>query len=337
MKRILAALLAAALVIALALGAGCGRTGPAEEKEQPSGKDGLKIALVLPGSISDKGFNEAAYEGLKEVEKELGATTAFSEKTPVADFERAYRDFADQGYQVIVGQGFEFGDIAKKVAPDYPNVKFIVTSGFAEGPNIASLVPKSYDAAYLAGVAAGLTTKTGKVGGIAGFAFPVIVQQMEAFKAGVKAVKPGAEVNLVYIGSFEDVAKAKEAALAQIGSGADVIYHIADAAGLGVIEAAKERGVWVIGWGKDQSPLAPGNVLVSQLVDYKKMLVMELKDINDGKFSPGIRYFGLDTGVIGLVGFNPALPRETLDRVDEVRQDILSGKIKVPVINEPSK
>lgn len=334
LRRGLAALALAILGFWLAA---CG-SSPSPESSAGGGSPPpkLRVALVLPGSISDKGFNQTAYEGLMAIKEKLGAEVAYSENTPPAKFEEVFRDFASKGFQVVIGQGFEFGPVAQKVAPEFPQVKFVIPAGTVSGPNVASLLPASQDAAYLVGIAAGLMTKTNRIAGIAGFAFPVIVQQMEAFKLGAQAVNPKARVTLSYLGTFDDIAKARQEALAQIGAGADVLYHIADQAGLGVIQAAKEKGVWAIGWGKDQSAVAPDNVLTSQIVDFTRMMLLEVQDIQAGKFKGEVRTFGLDTGVVGVAPFNPKVPGSVVAKVQEVERQIESGQLKVPLIQKPS-
>ena len=298
----------------------------------------LRVALVLPGSISDQGFNQSAYEGLLMIESELGAETAFAENTPVADFQQVYRSYGDQGYDVIIGHGFEFGEVALEIAPEYPDIDSVVTNNnAASAENVASVQPNSKDAAYLAGVLAGLMTKSNSIGAVAGFDFPVIVAQMEAFKLGAKAANPEAAVTIVYIGSFEDVAKAKEAALAQISSGADVVYHIADAAGVGVIQAADEKGIYAIGWGLDQNAIAPNTVITSEIVDTARMMYLEVKDIQDGNFEGTVRFFGLDTGVTGLSDYHGLVPDDIVQQIEETKQKILSGEIEVPFIPTPTE
>lgn len=302
---------------------------------------GPRVALVLPGSADDRGFNQAAYEALAILEDEFGAMTAYTENTPVNQFEQAFRDYAEQGYDIVIGQGFEFGDVAAKVAPDYPDVTFFVTNnpGVA-GPNLQGLQPASWEAAYLAGLAAGLASETGKIGGIAGQEFPVIVAQMEAFKLGAEAVNPDADVRLTYLGTFEDVEKAKETARAMISDGVDVLYHIADAAGLGVIQAADEAGVLAIGWGKDQHEVAPDTVFTSEIVDQTTMIVEAVRSVVDGSFSPGQpRSFELDTPVVGLSPVR-VVPDEVASEiesaVEEARSKIIAGELQVPFIPEPS-
>jgi basic membrane protein A len=314
---------------------------PAESTAAQPSAGALKVALILPGPASDKGFNQSAYEALAELQSKYGAETAYTESVAPNEFETAYRDYASKGYNVIIGQGFEFGDIATKVAPDYPDVKFLVTNNpTLAGANAEGLQPSSQDAAYLAGVVAGMATKSGKVGGIAGQQFPVIVAQMEAYKLGVLSVRPDASVTLTYLGTFDDVAKAKETAQAMISTGVDVIYHIADAAGVGVIQAADAGNVLVIGWGKDQSELAPNAVVTSQIVDQRAMIVEAVGRIVDGKFAGEPQFFGIDTPVLGLApitAVDAAKAAEIQAKVDEVKAAILSGATKVPFITEPSK
>lgn len=313
---------------------------PAESAAPSASPAALKAALILPGPASDKGFNQSAYESLAELTSKYGVETAYTESVAPNEFETAYRDYASKGYNIIIGQGFEFGDIATKVAPDFPDVKFLVTSNPVAGPNISGLNPNSQDAAYLAGIAAGLATTSGKVGGIAGQQFPIIVAQMEAFKLGVLSVKPDAQVTLTYLGTFDDVALAKETTQAMIDSGIDVIYHIADAAGVGVIQAADAGKILVIGWGKDQSELAPNAVLTSQIVAFQPMIVEAVGKIVNGQFAGEPEFFGLDTPVIGLTpirSVGSVDPAAIQAKVDEAKAAILSGATKVPFITEPSK
>jgi basic membrane protein A len=320
-------------ILILATLAACGATPTAQV--QPTAQPKLRVAVVFPGSISDQGFNQAAYEGLLRIRDELGADIAFSENTPVANFVQVYRDFADQGYDVIIGHGTEFGDIALQVAPDYPKIKFIVDSNpDVHAANVAGITGKSWEAAYLCGVLAGLMSKTGKIGGIAGFDFPILVSQMEAYKLGAKSVNPNIQVTIVYIGSFEDVAKAKEAALAQISAGTDIIFHIADAAGVGIIQACQEKGIYAIGWGLDQNHLAPQTVITSMLFSGGDLLFDDVKKVIDGTWTGEQRLYGLATGVVGLADYYGLVPADVAAKVEQAKQDIISGKVVVPYITE---
>src|SRR5581483_5861435 len=303
---------------------------------RPTAAQTFRVALVLPGSIADKGFNQSAYDGLKLVEKELGVKTAYSEKTPTEKFARTFRDFADDGNNVIIGHGFEFADVAVKVAKDYPKTYFVVTNHPGVDnppPNVAFIQPSSKDSAFLVGVAAGLATKSGVVGAVAGFDFPTIIAQIEAIRMGVKAVNPKAELRPVYIGTFDDATVGKEAAKSLIAAKADVVYQIADAAGLGVIQAAQEAKVWAIGWGLDQHAVAPDTMLTTQIVDTGKMMVEEIKLIQDGKFKAGAKFFGLDTGVVGYAPLNDKA-KDLAPAMENVAAALKAGLINVPYFDK---
>ncbi|GIK77286.1 MAG: BMP family ABC transporter substrate-binding protein [Acidobacteria bacterium] len=320
----------AALVVALAMTvAACGDSG-----DDTSGGDssGLKVAMVLPGAINDKGFNQTGYEGLQQCE-DAGATTTYKEMVPVPEFEQTYETFS-QDNDLVIGHGFEFGEIAAKVAPDFPDVDYVVTSNplKPEQDNIEHLMPNSTQGAYLAGVVAGQATETNKLGGIFGFDFPVLMAQAKAFEAGAKSVNPDITFEAVYLGTFDDVAKGKEAAQSMAADGIDVIYHIADAAGIGVINGATEEGIYVIGWGADQNEVAPETVIASQIVDQAKMIGLACQAAVDGEFEGGgLVVDGLQSGVIDL---SPVynLPEDVQAKVDEVKQQIIDGEVEVPSV-----
>jgi len=296
-----------------------------------SGDSDIKVAMVLPGPINDKGFNQSGYDGLKQCEAD-GAQINYQEKTPVPDFEKAFETLA-QSNDMVIGHGFEFGEIAHKVAPDFPDTDFVVTSNplEPEDSNVQHLMPNSTQGAYLAGVAAGKTTTTNKLGGIAGFDFPVLQAQMKAVEAGAKSVNPKATLDTVYLGTFDDVAKGKEAARSQAASGVDVIYHIADAAGVGVIDGAEEEGIKAIGWGVDQNALAPKTVIASQLVDQAKMISDSCQEAIDGDWKGGLVVDGLQSGIVGLTKVKNA-PAGTQEAVDKARAAIIDGSADVPSV-----
>jgi len=310
-----------------------------EPAQAPKAAKKLKVAEILSVPIDDMGFGQAGYLGLKEIEKQLGAEIAFAEKVPVSDFEQAFRQYAESGYDVIIGHGAEFSDVALKVAPDYPNVKFIVDSNpdCHNDKNVAGITGKTWEAAYLLGMVAGSMTRSGHIGGIAGFDFPILISQMEAYRLGAQAVRPDVKVTVVYLGTFDDVSKGKEAALAQVSAGVDVIFHIADAAGIGIIKAAADKGIYAIGWGLDQNSLAPKTVLSSLLFGNDKLMVQDVKMIQEGTWTPEMRLYGLNTGVVGIADFHGLVPDDVAKKVEQAKQDIISGKLEVPYITTASK
>src|SRR5262249_38907098 len=156
---------------------------------------------------------------------------------------------------------------------------------------------------------------TTRVGAVLGFDFPNLIWQVEAFRLGMRSVNPKAELQVVYIGTFDDTAKGKEAALAQISAGADVIYHIADSAGVRAIQAAEEKGIKAIGWGIDQNSIAPKTVIATQVVDTSAMMLEEVQQIVDGKFDGKDKNFGLDTPVVGVSDYHGLVPDDVAKQV----------------------
>ncbi len=290
----------------------------------------LRVAAVMPGTITDGSFNQSCYEGLKMIEKELGAEIAFSEKVSQADQVENITDYARRNYDLVIAHGGEMDDAAVKVAKKFPKVKFFVTNGTAKGPNIAhgGVNPTHYS--YLCGLVGGKMTKTNKLAVVSGNEFPLIITNYEAFKKGVNDYNPTAEVSIIYTGSWDDVAKAKEAAFAQIAMGVDVLYPILDLATLGIIEGAREKGVYVFGFSKDQLDVAPDNVLCSAIQNYSVVLLHIAQLVKEGKFEGGKAYsLGFETpGVTGTGRINKVVPGEVEDLIKKVTQDLAAGKIQ---------
>jgi basic membrane protein A len=325
-------LVAIVLAVLVLAAAGCG--GGDEGNGGSSGAQAkkLKVALVMSGPINDKGFNQTAYSGLQGC-GQAGAQTAYAESVKPANYVKTWQTFA-RANDVVMGAGFEYGDVAKQVAPEFSNVKFVVTANPLKPsqPNVVHSIINSTQGAYLAGVVAGLATKTNKIGGIAGLKFPVLEAQMAALEAGAKSVNPKATMKTVFLGTFDDVAKGREAAQSMAASDIDVIYHIADAAGVGVINGAQAAGIKAIGWGLDQNSVAPKTVVASQLVDQAKQITDLCKAIMDGKFAGGTaQVAGLRSGSIGLSKVYD-LPASVQQAVDKAKQAILDGDAQVPSI-----
>jgi len=344
MKRTIEVLsLLLALVLVLGLVAACGATEeptaapvqPTKEQaaEPEAGKP--RVALVLIGPISDMSFNGLAYEGLMAIEEELGLEVAYAESVPPAEFDETYRSFSDEGYDIIIGHGFEFGEPAAKIAPEYPDIYYLVNNGNVMGPNLASLEPVFEEAGFLVGALGGLMTESNRVGAVGGMEFPIIVRGIEAFGAGAQYVNPDVEATTAYIGTLDDVARGKEAALAQISTGVDVIFHIANEAGVGVIEGAKEEGVYAIGFGFDQNSLAPETVLTSFTVSYPAMMVEGVKRILNDEFVGEIQKYGLEVGAVDIADYHGTVPDDVAAEIEKIRQEIIAGTVEVPRIDAP--
>ena len=294
----------------------------------------FRVALLTPGSIRDGGWNQSAYEGLERIQKELGAEVAHQETKTPQDFQAGFRDFAARGFDLVFGHGFEFQDAAAAVAKDYPKTVFVTTSGSTVRENVAPIVFELEDATYLLGFAGARLSKTGKLGAVGGVKIPSVASTFTAFEGGAKAARPDAQVGVSYIGGWTDTAAAREAALAQIAGGADVLIHNANEAAAGFFQAVSESpGVLVFGANKNQNDASPEHVLASATLDVPAALVLVAKEVKSGQWKSRPLRFGLASGVI-KVEWNPKLADritpELKAELDKLQADIASGALVVP-------
>ena len=305
-----------------AVGVGCGSSSNDE-----SGGGGTKVAIVLPGPINDKGFNETGYDGLQDCKK-AGAETSYAEKVPPAQFVSTMKAFAAKN-DLVIGHGIEFGKPVSEVAPEFADTDFTVTSSTEkqEAKNALGVSTNNTQGAYLAGVVAGLATKSNKIAAVAGLSF--LKPQMEAYEQGAKSVNPKVETKVVYLGTFEDVARGREAAQGLASDGYDVVFHIADAAGVGVINGAQASGIKAIGWGKDQHSLAPSTVIASEIVNQAAEIGKVCEEVIDGSFKGGLQLDGLHSGLVGISKLY-GLPASATTKVEEVKKGIEEGSITPP-------
>ena len=312
--------------------------GQAPGAPAPAPAKPFRVALLSPGPVSDAGWNAAAYEGLKRIESELGASIAQVETRTPPQFEAGFREFASQGFDLVFGHGFEFQGPAEKVGAEFPRTVFVTTSGSTVRANVAPMVFRLEQATYLLGMTAAMLSHTGKAGVVGGMEIPSVASTFAAFEAGVHAVKPDMPVLRTYVGSWDDVSAAKEATLAQIRQGADFVFHNADAAGLGVFRAVEEattpaRPIYAFGSNKDQAPVAPKVVLASAVLDIPAAFVQVASAVKGGRFEARVMELGMKDGIVSLV-YNPVLeavvPADVKARVEEARSRILDGSLHVP-------
>ncbi|SRR5579875_180777 len=304
-------------------------------KTAPAPENLFRVALLTPGPVSDAGWNAAAFEGLQLIKARLGAQTAMVQTASPADFDDALRDFAARGFKLIFANGFEYTDAAIAAGRDFPHTIFVVSSGSRSSANVASVSFALEQATYTEGVVAGLMSKTGIAGAIGGIELPAIKLTFEGFRMGFNSVRPAGKVLVSYTGDFDDVGAAKEAALAQISRGADFLIHNADAAGLGVLQAAQERHVYVFGAYRNQNFVAGRATIASAVVDVPDAFVKIAAQVKAGTFHPSMLTFGMKDNMVKVV-FNPALadriPTAVRQRVRQVEQGIVSGAIRMPAL-----
>lgn len=308
------------------------RTGADSESARGTGADStaFRVALLTPGPISDQSWNGGAYQGLMRIRDSLGAQVSHIQTKTPADFEENFREYGARGFSLVFGHGFEFQDAAKRVAPQFPRTMYVTTSSTSVGPNLAGISFSFADASYLAGVLAASMSRSGTIGVIGGTELPPVKESFVAFERGARRVKPNVKLLTAYVGNWDDVSAGKEQALAQIARGADVIFQNADAAGLGVFQAARERtGVYVVGSNSNQNGVAPTVTLGSVVIDLPHAFLLVAEEVKNGTFHPRVVTFPAKSGVVQLV-LNPALlskiPPRARARLDSVRSQMNAGE-----------
>lgn len=341
MKKFVAILISTFLLFALvACGGNKEPTTSGEPTETGEGK--LKVALILPGSLNDGGWNANAYAGLKVLEEE-GYRVAFTESVEISAIEEAFCNYASAGYDLVIGHGFEFGEPAMRVAPEFKDVNFFVSGKMPDGveaedlpANVGFMDMKEYEAAYMAGIVAGGMTESNIIGYVAGLEIPVQLSNMAAFVEGVKVSNSEAKIYGVVAGTFEDPAKGQEAANAQIDMGADIICQTADSTGMGAVQACIEKNVKIIGYGADQYEIAPELMITSIVTDNKNAVIKQAERINENSFG-GLWEPGVVEGVCFITpfhNFEDKIPQNIKDMLDQAAADIASGELVVPYILE---
>jgi basic membrane protein A len=307
--------------------------GGAKEKVESEGK--LKVALLLSGPANDQGWNAVAFAGLQEAKEKYNLQTAYSENVGIADGEAAFRDYAAQGYDLVIGHGFQFGEPAVRISSQFPKTKFMAIESNAYNANTASYVMACEEAGYLMGMLSASMSKTGVIGIVGGFEQPSIVKVLEAYKLGAKAVNPNIRVLDAYVSSFTDVALGKEAALSMADQGADVLSHCANQAGTGVIKAAEERGLLATGDSYDQNSIAPNTVMASTIYSVPALVLTAVEKVQNGTYEGGVFNLGMKDGVVDISGYNSfenKIDQPVKDLIAKTREQILTGAFKVPLI-----
>jgi basic membrane protein A len=322
-----------------------GGATPSAPKAVAAGQAPLRVGLVFDvGGRGDKSFNDAAFRGVDRAVRELGIVAEFIEPGEGTDRESGLRLLAARGFDLIIGVGFVFSDDMLMVAADYPQRRFanvdyakFDANGFVMPPkNLVALKFREEEGSYLVGAVAGLSTRSHVVGFVGGMDIPLIHKFENGYRQGVQAVCPDCRVLVGYAGTsgdaFKNPTRGKELALAQYAASAEVIFHAAGSTGLGVFEAARERGQRAIGVDADQWDEAPGVILTSMIKRIDVSVFEVIADLQKGRFESGVRVFGLAEGGIDYVYDEPTrgmISPASREQVEALRQKIVAGQIRV--------
>jgi basic membrane lipoprotein Med (substrate-binding protein (PBP1-ABC) superfamily) len=305
--------------------AGCAESSiPAPVTEHASG---LKVALLMPRPIEDN-WSQSGLEGLKLIEQELGAETAYTASVPEDKFEETFRQYATEEFDFIIGLGGQFSPAAEVVAEEFPRTQFAIVADYVgNNKNLGGLSFRYEEAGYIAGAIAAIKSKTDKVAYIGGVAYPHIEAEAAAFERGAKSINPSIDVSINWVESWDDEEKTRLIAQTQIENGADVL-----AANVSIdtaSEEAEKAGVYAIGWTTDRHEAAPQAVLTSILRHTPKLLLKGATLVGQGQWEGKLYKFGLQDEIQELAPFYGMLSPEEERQVADIQQDIQTGKIDV--------
>ena len=326
-------LLAAVLVVSAC-------TGEQRDAQGEASVD-IRAALLTAGPVSDAGWYAGAYEGLMLLRDSLGAQVSHQQTRTPAEFDEAFLSYASTGYDLIFAHGFEYQDAAMRAGEQFPNTTFIVSGGGRYAKNVVPLIFQLEEASYLAGMVAAGMSESGIVGMVGGVAIPPVQGTFRAFEAGAKVVDPDVEILESFTGNWDDVAAAKEAAVAQLRRGADVIIHNVDAASFGVFQAVREvveagGTAWALGMNRDQNDVAPEVILGSALIRIPEAFLETAEAWRSGTLGGRPLYAGSVDDVVDFL-FNPGLvgrvPDSLRAAVDAARARIRAGELQVPRVD----
>ncbi len=312
--------------LALTLGAGVAQA-----------QDFTPAIIFDMGGKFDKSFNEAAYTGAERFREETGIDYLEFEITNEAQREQALTRMATRGdADVVVGVGFAFTSAMEEIAPEHPDVRFVVIDSVVEQPNVRSVVFKEHEASFLVGMAAAMASETGTVGFVGGMDIPLIRNFLHGYEQGVHYVDPEIEILANMTGdtpaAWNDPTKGAELAQSQFDRGADVVYHAAGGTGLGVLQAAADNDMLGIGVDSNQNHLHPGHVLTSMLKRVDVAVYDAFMDAKNGELEGGLSSLGLaDDGVGYAVDeHNEALMTdEMVEQIEAAKAEIIAGDLIV--------
>jgi basic membrane protein A len=305
-------------------------------KESAAEENEFSMVMVTNVTgLGDEGFNDAAWKGMQRAEAELGAKISVIETGEQSQYVPGLQTACEQGYDIVVAVGFLLKDAVTEVSKQYPDTNFIMIDGYIDSPNVASVLFKEHEAAYLSGIIAAMTTQSKKVGFIGGMEQPAPIRFESGWKAGVASVDPSISNTISYVGSFGNPGAGKEQASLMYKQGIDIIQLAAGGTEVGCIEAAVINGKWVIPCDKDKSALAKGQQLTASIKNIDEAVMAIASEAAKGNFPAGLRELGLAEGAVGYpMSVKESLSAEILAVVDDATAKIISGEIVVPSTRE---
>lgn len=293
-----------------------------------SAAEPLKAGFVYIGPTGDHGWTYAHDVGRKLVEAQSGGQvkTTFVENVPeTADAERVFRDMAQKGHKVVFATSFGYMNQMVKVAKAFPNTVFMHATGYKTGKNLGVYDVRTYEGAYMLGVVAGKMSKGNKLGVVASIPIPEVIRNINAFTLGARSVNPAITTRAIWVNSWFDPGKEREAALALIAQGCDVLMQNTDSPA--VVQTAQEKGVLAFGWDSDMSKFGAKAQLAASILHWGVIYKKTLDDVAAGTWKSGDIWWGVKEGAVNIDNFGPAVPAAVKKLAEERRDALKAGTL----------
>jgi basic membrane protein A and related proteins len=289
----------------------------------------LKVAFVYVDPVGDTGWSFQHDQARREIERVLGdkVKTTFVENVPAtADAERVIRQLAVAGNQLIFTTSFGYQEPTLRVAKMFPKVKFEHATGFKTAANVVTYETRFYEGAYLLGILAGKTTHSNVLGYVGSFPIPEVIRNINAFTLGARSVNPQASTKVIWVNTWYDPGKERQAAEALIAQGADVLAQNTDSPA--VVQVAEQRGVHAFGWDSDMAKYGPHAQLTANTENWADYYIDEIRQVLAGTWSGNRQTAnGLKEKMVVLTPLNKSVPADVAKLFDERRRDIGEGKL----------
>lgn len=288
----------------------------------------LKAGFVYIGPTGDHGWTYSHDEGRKMLEADSAGKvkTSFVENVPeTADAERVFRDLAQKGHKVVFGTSFGYMNQMVKVAKAFPNTVFMHATGYKTAPNLGVYDVRTYEGSYMLGVVAGKMSKGNKLGIVASIPIPEVIRNINAFTIGARSVNPNATTRVIWVNAWFDPGKEREAALALIAQGCDVLMQNTDSPA--VVQTAQEKGVMAFGWDSDMSKFGGKAHLAASILNWGVIYKKVTAEVQAGTWKTGDLWWGVKDGAVNIDNFGAAVPADVKKLAEERRDGIKAGKL----------
>lgn len=288
----------------------------------------LKAGFVYIGPTGDHGWSYSHDQGRKALEEQAGGsikTTAVENVPETADAERVFRDLAQKGYKVVFGTSFGYMNQMVKVSKAFPKTVFMHATGYKTAPNLGVYDVRTYEGAYMLGVVAGKMTKGNKLGIVASVPIPEVIRNINAFTIGARSVNPNVTTRAIWVNAWFDPGKEREAALALISQGCDVLMQNTDSPA--VVQAAQEKGVLGFGWDSDMSKFGGKAHMAASVLNWGVVYKRITDEVTAGTWKTGEMWWGVKDGAVNIEAFSASVPADVKKLAEERRDALKADKL----------